>query len=88
MGNFIMNVDFGQSDPPSPENQGDMGPRFVQDPMTSEAPTTGFVETDDDPGDLRFRGYREPGLGGSATPGTPHPDGNTSERSQASGGSY
>ena len=70
MSAFLGNIDFGQATPPTPANQGDMGPRFVQDPMTSDAPDTGFVETDHDPGDLRIRGYREPGIGGSASGGS------------------
>lgn len=85
---FISNVDFSQAEPPTPPEQGDMGPRFVQDPMTSSAPATGFVEANDDPGDLRLRGYREPGFGGSAMPGVPNAEGNSVERSQAAGSSY
>jgi hypothetical protein len=88
MGGFIQSVDFGQADPPTPENQGSMGPRFVQDPMTSEAPETGFIEPDDEVEDQRIRGYRESGIGGSATPGEAHSDGSAAERSQMAGGSY
>ena len=85
MGGFIQNVDFGQADPPTPENQGDMGPRFVQDPMTSEAPETGFVETTEEEQEPRTRGYREPGIGGSKAGGEVTIG---EHRSQQAGGSY
>jgi hypothetical protein len=86
--NFIMNVDFGQAEPPTPPEQGSMGPRFVQQPMGSEAPVTGFVEAPDEVVDLRIRGYREAPIGGSASPGVPNSEGNSTEKSQASGPTY
>ena len=88
MSNFIMNVDFGQSEPPTPENQGSMGPRFVQQPMASEAPVTGFVESPDEVVDLRIRGYREMPEHGTAMPGVPNAEGNSTEKSQASGPTF
>lgn len=88
MSKFVMNVDFSQAEPPTPEMQGMMGPRFVQQPMGSDAPMTGFIEAPDDVPDLRIRGYREPPIGGSAAPGVPNADGNSTEKSQASGPTY
>lgn len=88
MSGFIMNVDFGQATPPRPENQGSMGPRFVQQPMASEAPVTGFVEAPDEVVDQRIRGYREAPEGGTAAPGVPNSEGNSVEKSQASGRTY
>lgn len=88
MGAFLGNIDFGQAEPPTPENQGNMGPRFVQQPMGSEAPETGFIEAPDEVPDLRIRGYREPPIGGSAAPGVPNADGNSTEKSQASGPTF
>lgn len=88
MGNFVMNVDFSQAEPPEQPNVGSMGPRFVQQPMGSDAPVTGFVESPDDIPDLRIRGYRESPIGGSAAPGVPNAEGNSTEKSQASGPTY
>jgi hypothetical protein len=65
-----------------------MGPRFVQQPMTSEAPMTGFIEAPDEVPEQAIRGYREPPIGGSATPGVPNADGNSTEKSQASGPTF
>ena len=88
MSGFIQNIDFGQANPPTPENQGSMGPRFVQQPMGSDAPATGFIEAPDEVADLRIRGYRTAPIGGSAMPGVPNSDGNSTEKSQASGPTY
>jgi hypothetical protein len=68
MSEFLSNIDFGQATP-KPEgvfaNKGSMGPRYEQEPMTSEAPATGFVEAEDAVGDLRIRGYHTPGTPGN-----------------------
>lgn len=88
MGGFIQNVDFGQADPPTPSEQGSMGPRFVQQPMGSDAPETGFIEAPDDVPDLRIRGYREFPIGGSAAPGVPSADGRSAQKAQNSGSMY
>lgn len=88
MSGFIQNVDFSQANPPTPEEQGSMGPRFVQQPMGSEAPQTGFIEAPDEVADLRIRGYRDFPIGGSATPGVPSSDGNSVQKAQNSGAMY
>jgi len=88
MSSFIQQVDFSQANPPEQPNTGSMGPRFVQQPMGSEAPVTGFVEAPDEVPDLRIRGYRTPPIGGSAAPGVPNSEGNSTEKSQASGPTY
>lgn len=88
MGNFIGNIDFSQAEPPDQPERGSMGPRFVQQPMGSDAPVTGFVEAPDEVPDLRIRGYREAPIGGSAAPGVPNAEGNSTEKSQASGPTY
>jgi hypothetical protein len=68
MSDFPTDVNFGQATP-KPEGvwaqKGSMGPRYEQEPMTSEAPSTGFVEADDAVEDLRIRGYHTPGEGGN-----------------------
>jgi hypothetical protein len=86
--NFIQQVDFSQAEPPEQPNRGNMGPRFVQQPMGSEAPATGFVEAPDEVTDQRIRGYRETPIGGSAQPGVPNAEGNSTEKSQASGPTF
>jgi hypothetical protein len=68
MSDFIDGIDFGQATP-KPEGvwakKGSMGPRFEQVPMTSEAPETGFIETDHSVRDIRERGYHTPGTPGN-----------------------
>lgn len=68
MSDFPIDVSFDQSTPKPMgafANKGSMGPRFEQVPMTSEAPTTGFVEADDSVRDIRERGYHTPGTPGN-----------------------
>lgn len=76
MGKFMSNIDFGQSNPPKPANQGGMAGVYMQAPKESDAPATGFIEPEDnsaDAEDINLRGYRTEGIGGSANPGTPNP---------------
>ena len=70
MADFPINVSFDQSTPKPVgvfAQKGSMGPRYTQDPMTSDAPTTGFVEADDSVDNLAVRGYKTPGTGGNDT---------------------
>ena len=68
MADFPIDVDFSQATP-KPQgvwaNKGSMGPRYEQELMMSDAPTTGFVEADDAVGDLAIRGYHTPGSPGN-----------------------
>ena len=68
MSDFPINVDFGQATPKPVgvfANKGSMGPRYEQEPKTSDAPVTGFVEAEDSVRDIRERGYRTPGTPGN-----------------------
>lgn len=75
MASFASKIDFSQSNPPKPANQGGMAGVHVQAPKESDAPATGFIEPEDnsaDAEDINLRGYKTEGIGGSASPGTPN----------------